>query len=546
MRRGLAEWLVLPLFLLPILAGAAFVLYARSDYERRTGPYRDRGSGALQEWFHSNPDRAEELRREFLLLCGPGGPASGDSDSLVPFRLDDARGRVRLGASSPLGREPWTVTRDYPAGLTPAALSNPTVRFDLQRGLAPSADALDEAAVALRELALRPDRSGLRRAPLPASTKLHLLRSWPPDDPWRNAAARLLVALRDLSRSGGVPDRPGVHRIGRARLVSSAGAWPDLLLPEGEPLERVSLSRGVSEVVRLTFTSRATEDGGPPAAPVAGEWVFDLPYGDAWWRAPLLTRWVALAGAGILALFLLPAAILVSLRRRRRLDEAKSRFLNELAHDLRTPLTSLRLYSEMLAGNRVPEEERGRYVEVLARESTRVSGLLGNLLDLSRLETGGRTLEPERIDLDEAMEPLLADFAAVHPDRAEDLRVGGPDGAWVRADRTAFARVLANLLDNAGKFTPAGTPIRLSWEPVEGARVAVRVADEGPGIADSERRRVFRRYARGRTATDGIPGTGMGLSLVRELTVAMGGSVRLARVTRGATFEVRLPGGVDG
>jgi len=121
--------------------------------------------------------------------------------------------------------------------------------------------------------------------------------------------------------------------------------------------------------------------------------------------------------------------------------------------------------------------------------------------------------------------------------------VAGPDDVRVTADRTALARCLGNLLDNAGKFTAAGTQVTLSWEE-KGGRVRILVADEGPGIPARERKRVFHRYARGRKAADdGVPGTGLGLSLVRTLCRGMGGDVRLVDPGEGAVFELDLPGG---
>jgi two-component system phosphate regulon sensor histidine kinase PhoR len=236
----------------------------------------------------------------------------------------------------------------------------------------------------------------------------------------------------------------------------------------------------------------------------------------------------------------------VSLRRRRRLDETRARFINELAHDLRTPLTSLRLYAEMLAAGKTPEEERPRYVETMARESGRLSALLANLLDLSRLERGSRDFARERIGLEEAVGRALADFAALHPARADDVRVSGPDDATVTADSTALARVLGNLLDNAGKFTEEGTTIRISWRAPADGEVELALADQGPGIPAEERGRLFRRYERGeRAKADGVPGTGLGLALVRELVEGMGGRVRLAPSESGSRFEVTLPGGGD-
>jgi two-component system sensor histidine kinase KdpD len=142
------------------------------------------------------------------------------------------------------------------------------------------------------------------------------------------------------------------------------------------------------------------------------------------------------------------------------------------------------------------------------------------------------------VPLREAVGDAVRDFALLYPDRAADVRAEGGDEASA-ADRTALARCLGNLLDNAGKFTPKGTPIEVSWGRSSGA-LAVRVADEGPGIPAGDRDRIFRRYARGSRAGS-VPGTGVGLALVRELAEGMGGGVHLVDRAKGACFELSLP-----
>jgi signal transduction histidine kinase len=228
------------------------------------------------------------------------------------------------------------------------------------------------------------------------------------------------------------------------------------------------------------------------------------------------------------------------MRRQRRLDAERARFLNEVAHDLRTPLTSLRLYADMLASDRGDAESRGRYAAVIAREAARLTELLANLLDLSRLEHGKRTFDVETLPVQEAVDAAVRDFRALHPLRADDVVVDGDASVTLRGDRSAVARCLANLLDNAGKFTAPGDAIRCAWTQ-NGTFVHVVVADQGPGVAAEERERIFERYRRGASATDdGVPGTGLGLSLVRELAAGMGGRVTLGHAPRGAVFELTL------
>ncbi|MHC4861660.1 MAG: sensor histidine kinase, partial [Planctomycetota bacterium] len=393
---------------------------------------------------------------------------------------------------------------------------------------------------------------------LTAATKLYLVRRWLRDEPDSvefRAAERSLLALRDYQRAvarhgGALP--PGRHRSGDALVLVSGGEWPDQVFAAGAEWPGDTWSTDLADPpVTLRYGPPPTGAAavawqGRLEEPLAGDWAIVLPHGDRWWMDPRFLRWAGPAGAALAGFLLIPAALLISIRRRRRLDDARARFINELAHDLRTPLTSLRLYAEMLSAGKVGEEDRGRYVDTMARESARVSGLLANLLDLSRLERGKRVFETSRIDLDEAVEAAARDFAALYPDRADDLHVRGSDDMGVRGDRTALARCLANLLDNAGKFTEPGTPIRISWDMADEGVVRLVVSDEGPGIPRAERKKLFARYVRGSAAAAGVPGTGLGLSLVRELIEGMGGSARFARAERGTAVELRLPGGVDG
>src|SRR6185436_12629662 len=146
-------------------------------------------------------------------------------------------------------------------------------------------------------------------------------------------------------------------------------------------------------------------------APLAGEWYLTMPHGDRWWETATFARWALPASVTCLAFLFVPTALLVAIRKRRRLDDARVRFVNELAHDLRTPVTSLRLHAEMLAEGRVPAGEETRYLGVLGRETARLSALLANLLDLSRVERGAREYEKKPLDVGEITHNTVRDFA---------------------------------------------------------------------------------------------------------------------------------------
>jgi hypothetical protein len=169
---------VLPLFLLPVLAGAGFAFLARADWLAETSRYGRDGERIAREWLAEDPAAAERLARWFADRIGPASAG-------VPFRLDGFAGI--LTDESP--GEPWTFVRHWPAGLLPEALGDPEVRLSVETGTPPSrAGPLDPGTEALARLLAGPDPAGLRTAPLPPALKLLLLRRWPPgeaDAPWR-------------------------------------------------------------------------------------------------------------------------------------------------------------------------------------------------------------------------------------------------------------------------------------------------------------------------------------------------------------------------
>jgi signal transduction histidine kinase len=540
----MAEWLLLPLFLLPVAVGIGALGLAAELHRREMDPYvRDgerRAEARLRE-----PARSGDLARS---LEGVAARLLESDRGWIGFTHPGGPGQVRWPRGA-LGAEPWVVTGGYASGLLPEALADAGIRLRVETGTAPgTVEGADPAAVAFRRLYLARDLDDLRTAPLPATTKRFLVRRWrkaAPEDAALEEAGRFLDAVAAATARWPLP--PGEHRIGDVSVLAGGGSA--LVFPDLEGLPTIHLetsSPGDSIGLVWTFPPPERGDGetiwsGRIEEPVAGTWRFVARGGKAWWQADRVRRWGGPIGAGLALFLVLPTALLVSIRRRRRHEELRVRFVNELAHDLRTPLTSLRLHADMLAGGKSREQDLDRYVDVITRESARLTALLGNLLDLSRLEGRRRTFEPEALALDEVAGHAIGEFVALYPKRADDVRVRGADDVHVAADRSALARCLGNLLDNAGKFTSPGTRVTLSWEVGDG-RVRIVLRDEGRGIAEAERGRVFDRYARGGDVkANGIPGTGLGLSLVRELSRGMGSEVRLLPESGGAAFEIDLP-----
>ncbi len=230
--------------------------------------------------------------------------------------------------------------------------------------------------------------------------------------------------------------------------------------------------------------------------------------------------------------------------RLRELDRLKSEFLSTVSHELRTPLTSIRSFTEILLRYGVDEpDKRRRFLGIIQQEADRLTRMINDLLDLSKIEAGRLELRLEPVDLAAALrsvldvtQPLFQDKGVVADVRMEE---GMPP---VEADTDRLQQVLANLLSNAVKFSPPGGTVRIHARS-RGAFAVVSVADEGPGIPPDRLEEVFDRYSQIRAPQKHHPlGTGLGLTIARELVERMGGRIWVeSRPGRGATFSFTLP-----
>jgi signal transduction histidine kinase/predicted negative regulator of RcsB-dependent stress response len=222
----------------------------------------------------------------------------------------------------------------------------------------------------------------------------------------------------------------------------------------------------------------------------------------------------------------------------------QSDFVSAVSHEFRSPLTTLRQLTELLADGRIHEEGRRlRYFNVLQQESARLHQLVEDLLDFGRMDAGRRQYRIEPLDLSELVRDGIEEYQTMAGANGHRIEVSSDSSRLVvDADREAIGRVIRNLLENAVKYSPAATTV---WvETGHDARSAVlRVRDEGIGIPPEEKARIFEKFVRGEAAKHAcIPGTGIGLAMVKEILRAHHGDVDLAsEVGRGSTFIVRLP-----
>jgi signal transduction histidine kinase len=221
--------------------------------------------------------------------------------------------------------------------------------------------------------------------------------------------------------------------------------------------------------------------------------------------------------------------------------ERRLSFLAGVAHDMNNPLMALRMSSALARRGEHQTEERWRAMfERVDRQVLRLSRMVEDLLDASRIEAGRLELRRERVDLRELIQEAAELHSPLPPSHRLELVV--PETPVpIYADDTRIAQVLNNLLSNAIKYSPRGGEIRLSLEVRDGCAV-LGVRDQGIGIAPDELDKVFEPFRRASSVEEGIPGVGLGLSVVRRIVTAHGGEIAAeSEPGRGTTFRVRLP-----
>lgn len=261
----------------------------------------------------------------------------------------------------------------------------------------------------------------------------------------------------------------------------------------------------------------------------------------------------AVTGASRLAILLvLLAATFVSglvltlraVRREALAAKTRAEFLTSVTHELKTPLASIRLLSEMLEEGRIKgEEKRLQYYRLLSGEAARLTMLIENVLDLRRLERGERSYDRRHEDLTTVVDDAVRLFAPVAEKDGLAITARLDVESAVDVDRGALVQALLNVMENARKYAREGERLDVDVARETSAAV-VRLRDYGPGIAPSEAERIFERFRRGEAQADGrIPGVGLGLHLARRILRDHGGelAVETPEEGEGACFVVTLP-----
>lgn len=371
-----------------------------------------------------------------------------------------------------------------------------------------------------------PDRRGW--APVNIDGRLHLFAWVQPGGAGEVRGVEVdLAAL--ISRFGSaLPTEPGsgegyALRDDQGRVLHQSGAVPR----SGAPVVRVPFAAAL--LPGWDVTAYLGQGPTPGANGTSFFWVSVL----------LVTLFVAAILAG---------GSLLLWQARRSGEEAaqKTSFVANVSHEFKTPLTTIRLYSELLEQGRVRDAEQGaEYLRTIGRETQRLARLVNNALDFSRLEQGRKKYAREQVDLAAELGRLLDTHAPRVVEAGLVLKREFPaTPVSVAIDRDALEQIVINLIDNACKYAAEGGEVCVSVTAREHGGAEVRVADRGPGVPAEHRERIFEKFHRVDDAlTAEKTGAGLGLSIARQLARGLGGELRYApRAGAGAEFILEIPG----
>ncbi|HKB10028.1 MAG TPA: ATP-binding protein, partial [Vicinamibacterales bacterium] len=351
------------------------------------------------------------------------------------------------------------------------------------------------------------------------------------DDSVQEVGRRLTEHARDQARmeailAGMIEGVIVIDRRGRLQLVNDAARQMLKLgeVPAGRPYIETIRLPAIAELVASVLVGhrRSSVQFSPPRDP----------------SRTIMASAAPAAGGADFGVIL----VLHDITELRRADQIRRDFVANVSHELRTPLTAIRGYVEALTEGDATAEDSRRFLEVIARHTRRMERLVGDLLRLARLDAGQETIELTACDTQTLATGVIADLSTAADQRGQRVELHvQPGGEKVRADPAKLHDALRNLVANAIAYAPEHSTIRIGASPANG-RVALTVADEGPGIPREDLARVFERFYRVDKSRARDPGgTGLGLAIVKHLVELHGGQVRVEnRPEGGACFTILL------
>jgi signal transduction histidine kinase len=226
----------------------------------------------------------------------------------------------------------------------------------------------------------------------------------------------------------------------------------------------------------------------------------------------------------------------------RRLSALRADFVSLVSHELRTPMAAVIGSARTLEQRwrELSSEQRESFLALIAGETSRLADLIADVLDTSRIEAGTFTYTFSDVDLGELVRDVVA-AAELGQDEVEVRASIAERLPAIRGDRERLRQVLANLVENAVKYSPEGDEVQVIASAVDG-KVRVEVSDRGPGIAREQQRLIFEKFGRAKGSGKSLPGTGLGLFIARSIAEAHGGSLDVRSAPEhGATFTLALP-----
>ncbi len=299
------------------------------------------------------------------------------------------------------------------------------------------------------------------------------------------------------------------------------------------------------ELARLQREIEVLRAAEPGAAPAAGEASPAAAADLIAARARRDSRMFAAEGAFFLAAITAGAGLVyAALRQERRLKRRQRELLDAVSHEFNTPLQSLRLSLETMAGRELPPARRERYLERMSADVDRLAGMVDRLLTIQRLAAGAPPPPAGDFDLSEAVEAARRSLEPRLQAAGMAMETEGAGAAPVHGRLSDLAHALELLLDNAVNYAAQGGRVRVSWGRGADGRVFAAVEDAGPGLAAEDLQVIFERFERGSAARGGTaPGAGLGLAIARRIAEEHGGRLTAgpARGGAGARFELSLP-----
>jgi len=259
------------------------------------------------------------------------------------------------------------------------------------------------------------------------------------------------------------------------------------------------------------------------------------------WRTGILLFLGVLLGAMLISGIVLNTFFLV---REIRRNEQQDAFINAVTHELKTPVASIRLYLETLQTRALDETKRKDFYRIMLEDSDRLLATIEQILRTGRIGHGGRKPTLSRIDLSALVEECVSRARTLYSLPAESLSYKPGAPMTISADLDEVRAAVSNLIDNAVKYSGLNVKVSVEIAATDDKNVSVRVCDQGPGIPQTELKAIFKRFYRARgPAAPRVPGTGLGLYIVRSVAKRHGGRAwaESEGPGRGSTFVLQLP-----